>query len=194
MNTFKIYTPQDAPSPADEMLRGIGDMLGFVPNIFGVLAEKPVALAAFVELNQGFAETSFTPEEREIVQMAVSAENEAGYCVAGHTAFATNQNVPEDVIGAVRNSGSIAAAKLDALQAFARAVVTKKGRVNAADLDRFVSAGYSTGQVHEVILGICVKTVSNLTSNLTGIPLDDAFVPYAWGTAAAQPVTERNVA
>lgn len=195
MNSFKIYTPEDAPSPSDEMLRGVRDMLGFVPNIFGVLAEKPVALAAFAELNQKFAETSFTPEEREIVQMAVSTENESGYCVAGHTAFAVSQGVPDDVIGAVRGSGEIAAAKLDALQAFARAVVTKKGRISAADLDRFVSAGYSPAQIHEVILGVCVKTVTNLTSNLTGIPLDDAFAPHAWSAGSAQPApTGRKVA
>lgn len=187
MKPFKIYTPEDAPSPSDEMLRKLQDMMGFIPNIFAVMAEKPAVLRAFMELNQRFAETSLTAAEREIVQMAVSAENEAGYCVAGHTAFAMNESVPEDIISAVRNRGSIAVSKLNALKAFALAVVSKKGRVSESDLDRFVSAGYSMAQVHEVILGVCVKTLSNLTSNLTGIPLDNPFVPHAWGPATEHP-------
>jgi alkyl hydroperoxide reductase subunit AhpC len=32
----------------------------------------------------------------------------------------------------------------------------------------------------EVVLGICVKTFSNLVNNIIGIPLDDEFSKHAW--------------
>jgi hypothetical protein len=32
----------------------------------------------------------------------------------------------------------------------------------------------------EVILGICVKTFSNLANNIIGIPLDEEFSKYVW--------------
>lgn len=185
MERFKIHTPETAPAPADATLRALHDMLGFVPNVFAVMAETPAVLSAFVTLNQKFAETSLTATEREVLQMAVSSENNGGYCVAGHTAFAVAQNVPENAITAVRGKQALADAKLDALASFARAMVAKKGRISAAELEGFLAAGYEIDQAHEVILGICVKTFSNLTSSLLGIPLDDPFRPYAWQPSKA---------
>lgn len=185
MKPFEIYTPENAPAPADEMLRGLEDMLGFVPNVFAVMAGTPAVLRAFVELNQSFSETSFTAVEREIVQMAASVENASGYCVAGHTAFAISQDVPEDAIAAVRGGRPIADPRLEALHAFARAVVVKRGQLDPAEMDRFLSAGYSPAQMQEVILGLCLKTFSNLTSKLLGLALDEPFVPHAWNPANA---------
>jgi uncharacterized peroxidase-related enzyme len=180
MDNPRIYTPEDAPPPSDEMLAGVKASLGFVPNVFAVMAGTPPVLNAFVELNTRFAETSLSATEREIVQIAVSVENGCAYCVAGHTAFAKMQKVPDDIIAALRERGAIADPKLRALHDFARAVATRKGRVAPAELERFLSAGYSQAQLQEVILGVCVKTFSNLTSLLLDIPLDDAFAAHAW--------------
>lgn len=180
MSNFEIYTPENAPAPADETLRGLRNKLGFVPNVFAVMAGTPPVLDAFTVLNEKFAETSLSATEREIVQIAVSVENGCAYCVAGHTAFAKMQNVPDDIITAVRNRGMIADPKLSALHDFARTVTAKMGNLDEGELDRFLAAGYSEAQAQEVILGICTKVFSNLTSILLGIPLDDAFADHAW--------------
>jgi uncharacterized peroxidase-related enzyme len=187
MKTFEIHTPETAPAPADEMLSGLQDMLGFVPNVFAVMAGTPPVLSAFMALNQQFSNTSLTPEEREVVQMTVSVQNGCGYCVAGHTAFARGQGISETVIGAVRNCGPIADPKLQALQAFTQTLTVNSGQIDPGDVQRFLSAGYTPQQMQEVILGVCVKTFSNLTSKLLGIPLDDAFVPHAWDSPSAPP-------
>jgi hypothetical protein len=55
MKPFKIHTAQDTLEPAASILRGTEKTLGFVPNLFGVLAESPSALAAFTALNAQFA-------------------------------------------------------------------------------------------------------------------------------------------
>lgn len=190
MKPFHIHTPDSAPAPADTTLRGIEKMLGFVPNVFAVMAEAPVALRAFAELNTRFTETSLTPTEREIVELAASVGNACVYCVAGHTAFAKRQAVPDDVIDAVRAGVPIADPKLEALHGFVRAMVERRGKLMPVDLDRFFAAGYTPAHVHEVILGISVKAFSNMTGNLTGIPLDAAFAAYAWEPAdASAPVS-----
>ncbi|MBC8339552.1 MAG: carboxymuconolactone decarboxylase family protein [Alphaproteobacteria bacterium] len=188
MKHFQIYTPENAPAPADETLKSLKGMLGFVPNVFAVMAGTPPVLAAFATLNEKFAETSLSPTEREIVQIAVSVENGCTYCVAGHTAFAKMQNVPDDIITAVRDRGVLDDPKLAALHDFARAVLTKMGNIEDAELERFLSAGYTAAQVQEVIVGVCTKVFSNLTSNLLGIPLDEAFAEYAWEAAPARKV------
>jgi hypothetical protein len=39
MNTFKIYTPENAISPANTLLAKVKDQLGFVPNVFTIAAQ-----------------------------------------------------------------------------------------------------------------------------------------------------------
>ena len=180
MNTFTIHTCETAPPPADATLTEIGNTLGFVPNVFGVIAESTPALHAFVELNTRFADASLDATARELIQTAVSVENTCGYCVAGHTAFARVQSVPGEVIDAVREGRPIADPKLGALHRFTLALVRTRGDVPEHEMHRFLDAGYTRAQVLEVILGVCVKTFSNLASKVTGIPLDDAFAAHAW--------------
>lgn len=66
-------------------------------------------------------------------------------------------------------------------------MTTNTGRADAEDVRRFLSAGYTRANMQEVILGICVKTFSNLTSNLLQFPLDDVFAPHAWEPPTPRP-------
>lgn len=180
MKQFNIHNARTASPPSDSLLVIVEDMIGFVPNVFGVIAESSPALQAFVQLNEQFAKSAFDATSREIIQTAASVENQCTYCVAGHSAFADKQNISRDVIEAVRNNQQIADSKLEALNQFTRSLVNTKGMIPETELRRFLAAGYTQAQVLEVILGICVKTFSNLANNVIGIPLDDAFAGYEW--------------
>lgn len=183
MKHYTIHTSETATAEARPVLDGLEQMLGFVPNVFAVMGGTPTALNGFVEVTKRFGGSSLTSTEREIVHIATSVENGCGYCVAGHTAFAKTQKVDDTIIEALRKGGVIDDPKLAALHDFTRAMVSRRGHLARDELDRFRAAGYSEGQVLEVILGICEKTFSNLTSILLDLPLDDAFQPYAWTPA-----------
>ena len=180
MKTFKIHNTETAQSPADNLLDAVETSLGFVPNLFGVIAESPTALTSFIQLNEQFSKSSMNATFREIIQIAVSVENACNYCVAGHSAFAEMQNVPGTIVEAIRNNQPIEDSKLEALNQFTRLVVRKKGFVADEAVQEFLDAGYMPAHVLEVILGICVKTFSNLANNIIGIPLDDEFSKYVW--------------
>ena len=182
MKPYKIYTAETATPPADKLLYAVEDMIGFVPNVFAVLAESESSLRAFIQLNTQLGESSFDATEREIIQTAASVENQCNYCVAGHTAFADMQGIDNKAIEAVRNNEVIDQPKLQALNQFTRTLVNKKGAISRQQLDNFFSAGYSPTNALDVILGICVKTFSNYANNMIGIPLDDQFAPYQWQT------------
>jgi alkylhydroperoxidase family enzyme len=79
--------------------------------------------------------------------------------------------VSQDVIDALRNNKPIADAKLEELRNFANAVVEKRGWVTQKEIDRFLSAGYSKGQLLEVIVGITQKTLSNYDLPLKVVPM-----------------------
>lgn len=181
MTTFITHTPDTAPREASEILADIGKKLGFVPNMFAVMGGAPAALAAFVEVNRSVTRSSLTPLEAEIVQTAASVENVSSYCVAGHTAFAAMQELDADVIEKVRKEEHLVDVKLEALRHFAGRLVESRGQLGEDELIAFLNAGYSRDQVIEVIMVISLKFFSNLTGNLTGIALDEAFAPFEWG-------------
>jgi len=186
MNSFTIYNKTNAKPPADQMLSAVETATGFIPNVFAAIAESPPALKAFIELNNQFGESFFDVTSRQIIQLAVSVENECTYCVAGHTAFSKMQNISSELVDAMRNSHPLEDSKLEALNQFTRSLVNSKGPIPAEIIQNFFNAGYTETHVIEVILGICVKTFSNLTNNIIGLELDEPFKPYAWSPDASQ--------
>ena len=189
MKPMAIHDTQTAEAEGATLLAAVESKVGFIPNIFGVLATSTPALAAFVDLNGHFEDASLSPAERELVQLTASAENRCSYCVAGHSTFARHQELDETVIAAVRNDAPIPDPRLDALVRFTRSLVQGNGHGCHDDLERLLAAGYTSEQALEVILGIVVKTMSNLASNAFGIPLDAAFAECEW-TPRQRPETE----
>ena len=106
--------------------------------------------------------------------------NECTYCMAAHTTISRMQGVPEDVIEALRDGESIADEKLEALRVFAAKVNTERGVLKDADVGRFLGAGYTKGNVLEVILGTSLKVLSNYTNHVANTPVDEAFQENAW--------------
>lgn len=126
----------------------------------------------------------------------MSIENQCSYCVAGHSAFAEMQHVSPEIIDTLRHNQSVADSKLEALNQFTRLLVHNKGMISDQEIQQFLDVGYTAAHVIEIILGVCVKTFSNLANNLIGIPLDDEFSQHAWQSkaqqAAANPKTMRG--
>jgi uncharacterized peroxidase-related enzyme len=162
------------------VLAAVESQLGFIPNVFGVLANSTPTVSAFADLNGHFGASSLSDIERETVQIAASVERNSEYCVAGHTRFARDQQADETVVESLRSVAAVDDVRLEALANFTRALVRSNGRVSPQDLEQFHAAGYESAQALEVILGICVKTLSNLATNTFGIPLDEAFASSAW--------------
>ncbi len=186
MTTDKIADDRQAASQAQQTLRELEDKLGFVPNVFGVLGDTPNILQALATMNACFAQGGLDEVEREIVQLAVSVVNGCGYCVAGHTAFATALGMPEVDIDALRQSRPLADPRHEALRRFATTLAAGKGRGAAAEHAAFRAAGYSHAQTLDVVLGTAVKVFTNTLAILLRIPADDAFRPYAWVAPTAE--------
>lgn len=187
MNTFKLHTLQTAPVGALPILEAANKGLGFIPNLYAHLAEAPVALEAYKQLGTLLEKSSLTPEEQQVVLIAVSAENGCEYCVAAHSFIARNLvKVDGARVDALRGNSCLQDAKLNALVGFARAVVRERGWVQGSqELKDFYAAGYTPQNALEVLLGVSMKTLSNYTNHLTDTPLDAAFAGEEWVPAEA---------
>jgi uncharacterized peroxidase-related enzyme len=181
MDTFTIHATQQAPAKAKPLLDGVKQKYGFVPNLFGALAEAPATLEAYIELGALLEKSSLNPVEQQVVLIVTSVENNCDYCVAAHSLVAKHMvKADAAVVDAMRQQKPIADGKLQALAEFTRAVVRQRGVVSGKPLQAFMAAGYARQQALEVILGVSMKTLSNYANNMMHTTLDDAFKPEAW--------------
>ena len=180
MSEFRVHTVDTAPEQSVPFLQSAQQSMGFVPNLIGVLAESPATVEGYLTLMSIFDKSSFDRVERQVAILAISRTNECDYCMAAHSVVASMQNVPADVIQAIRNDRPIGDTRLEALRKFSATLIEKRGWLSEDDVAAFRSAGYSDAQVLEVVLAASLKTLSNYANHLAETPLDDAFASRAW--------------
>ena len=180
MIDFCPHDETSAPEESRPTLQAARDRLGFVPNVFGVLAEAPVAVEAYSALNELFMSSSLTPQERHVVWFTNIYENDCTYCMAAHTGIAKFERISEAVINAARTGEPYADPRLEALRAFTRSVVVNRGWVSDEELELFLAAGFTKQNVMEIIVGVAHKVVSTYANHIAKTPLDKAFAANAW--------------
>jgi hypothetical protein len=98
-----------------------------------------------------------------------TGENHAGKC--------------QEAIDAIRADKPIPDAKLQALSAFTRVMVSSRGMPSPRDLAAFKEAGYTEHHVLEIILAIAVKTLSNYSNHIFDTETDERFAGHKWSPA-----------
>lgn len=182
MARLTVHTVDSAPEAAKSRVEAALKNNGFLPNLIGVLANSPEALAFYQEVGKLNGNTTLTAGEREVVQIIAAKRNECGFCVAGHTKLATLKKLLSDeAIQAARavNPAAFSDAKLAALAEFTIAVMEQKGAVSDQELQAFFDAGYSQQQSVEVVLGVALATLCNYTNNLAKTEINPELIDFA---------------
>ncbi len=180
MPRFTPVTPENTPEGSRESLTQVHNKYGFIPNLLGTFAHSPEALEGYLALGELLARTDFDATEQQVLLLTISRENGCEYCVAAHSTVAAGQNVPSEVVEAIRDGRTIAEPRLEALSRFATAVVEQRGRVSQDQLEAFIDAGFAERQVLDVILATAMKTLSNYTNHLAHTELDSPFEARRW--------------
>jgi alkylhydroperoxidase family enzyme len=174
---FTIHTEQTAPEGSRELLAGIRDRIGFIPNLAASIAESPTALACFAALQGHLRATAIPAREREVAGLVTSFENESRYSMAAHSTFAAGAGMAPEAVAALRTGRAIDDDRLDAVRAFAMALVRERGHVR----ERY---GLTAAEQLEVVAQVAYTTFANLVANLADTRLDDAFAAQAWEAPA----------
>jgi uncharacterized peroxidase-related enzyme len=168
------------PEKAQGELKGTFDQLkqkhGKVLNIFKGMSNSPAALEAYLAPAAALAKGQLSPQDREVVYLAVSQNNGCQYCLSAHTGLAKKAGFSDDEVLAVRRSEPTAE-NHKALLRFVLRVIDTKGFVDDADLAAVRRAGYTDGQIAEAIAFIGLATYSNLFNHVFSTPLDLPAAP-----------------
>ena len=176
-----VHIPDTAPEAAKERIEAVQKANGFIPNLIGVLANSPQALAFYQEVGKMNGSNSLTAEEVEVVQITAAAHNGCDFCVAGHSKIATLRlKTPEPILEALRNRTSIDDnPKYQALAQFTMQLIDKRGQVSDDELNAFKSAGYSDQNVLDVIMGVALATLCNYANNVAKTDINPELAAYA---------------
>ena len=167
MADFTFYTPENASGEARETLTAIQKKYGFVPNLFGYMAEAPYTIEAYGMLSELLAKTDLTPAQQQVALLAVSAYNECGFCTVAHRAFGKMHKAKAQTLTAIAEGKEIEDASDRALVALVRAIVDQRGWLKDAQLQAFYDAGFSKRNVFDLILVVTTKTLSNYANHLS---------------------------
>lgn len=185
MTNSTSTAPTLPASGSQEVLNAVADNVGFVPNLFSTMAQQPGVVEAFAALDGAFSETSLSPIERQVIQLAASVTNDGRYCVAGHTVFGRSIGMPEQAISAIRSGGKVADERLSALHVFAGRLIQSRGHVTAEETNALLKSGFSEVQMMEIIMGVTVKTFTNYVDSVMHLKLDEKFASAAWAKTSA---------
>ena len=180
MTQFPLHTLESAPQDAHDRLSAAQQKMGFIPNIFGKMAEAPALLEAYMTLDGILAKSSLSPVEQQAALLAISADNHCSFCVAAHTGGIKQAGADDALVEDLRSRQSPNDPKLAALVRFARHLNDTRGWAEQTELDAFIQAGYAQQQALELIIACALKTLSNYTNHLAETPLNDELKPLAW--------------
>lgn len=178
--SFPSLTPASAPVAARGMLTASEQRFGFLPSPVARGAHAPAVLEHLLKSFAAYDRTSLTPLEREVVAMTVAFEHGCHYCMAMHTALQAGEPSAQEVVAALRAGALLPVARLEALRAYARALVIGRGHVPASIAEAFAAAGFTEQHALEVVLGIATYTLSTFLNIVTDAPLDAPFRAFAW--------------
>ncbi len=179
MTNYTIHNETNAPDGSRQTLAAVKSSMGFIPNLMGTMAVAPSVLKAYVQLMDLVAATSLTVQEQRLLTLAISTENECGYCIAAESLLAHKMGkVSLDEVKATQESRPLSDAKLNIFVNFAREVTSSRGHPSDESTSAFLAAGYTQANILEVVLGVSMKTLSNYTNHIADTPIDDAFAGY----------------
>jgi uncharacterized peroxidase-related enzyme len=180
---FVDHTIETASEAARRTLVSTEKRFGYVPAAVARLAEAPLLLDGFLKLSAMFEATSLDQLARETLIMTMATRNGCHVCVAMHTAALRKLGADPALVTALREDKPLPDERLQAVRDFTLTVLATAGDVPDEELKTFISAGFTTQQALEVVLGIGTYTMSTLANRLTRAPLDEPLTPFAWAPA-----------
>ncbi len=133
---------------------------GHTANLERLLAKSPAALAGFSALRAALAGGVLSPRIRACIGLVVSEANGCAYCLACNVSRARNAGLDDETIAEARQARSADAA-VHAVLAFAEGLVYAHGCVSDAETERLREAGYSDGDILEIIATVSLNLGEN---------------------------------
>ena len=171
MQRIAAVDPQAATGRTKELLDEVESSFGSIPNLFRTAAASDTALEGMLRLFQVVGSGSIDKGLGEQIAIAVAETNGCSYCLSAHTAIGRLYKVPDGELAAARE-GRSADAKAQAALEFAREVSVRRGAVSDDDFARVRAAGWSDGEIAELVAHVALSVFTNYFAVATRADID----------------------
>ncbi len=171
MPRIQPVDPNQATGKTKTLLDGVEKSMGRVPNLLRTLANSPAGLGAYLRFSQALAESSLSAQLREQIALTVSGVNSCQYCASAHTAVGKMTGLEDEELD-LNLQGYSGNPKVEAALQFSQAVALKRGWVNDDELRQLREAGYTDGELVEIIATIALTIFTNYFNHLAETEID----------------------
>lgn len=171
----RITTPAtiaDAPAKSQPLLDAVNKQLGSVPNMFRLISNSPATLEGYLGIGAALGKGALPAATRERIALAVAELNGCDYCLSAHSYLGKNFAKLDDAEITANRSGASNDPEADAAVRFAAVLVRERGQVGDAALAAVKLAGYSDGQILEIILHVALNTFTNYVNEALQTEID----------------------
>ena len=165
-----------APAATANLLAEVQQKMGMVPNIVATMAQSKAVADAYLGFSQALASGSLPARLREQIALAVGETNGCHYCVSAHTALGKKAGLSEQQTCDARRAMADDKKGSRALQ-FARKIVTDRGMVADEEVERVRQAGYTDGEIGEIVANVALNIFTNYFNHVAGTETDFPVAP-----------------
>lgn len=163
------------PPEAKELVAGMSSLFGFVPNLGYALAAEPAVLDVYLKMLQALGQTCLDPIAQQVALASASRANAAEYAIAVHATLAEKLGASAEIVEVMRNGGSFADVRLEAVRSFAAAIASKRTQVSDSDVQALIAAGYDRRAMVALALAAGAKTLVNTVAHIAQVEIDQGF-------------------
>lgn len=182
--TMSRIPPVDLNTTNDSIRKNfdaIQKQLGTVPNMMRTMAQSSSVLDAYLGFGAALRAGRLPVSLHERIALAVAEFNSCDYCLSAHTALGRGAGLSNDELTASREARAVDPKATAALK-FARAVVERRGDVRDQDLAVVRAAGYTDGDIAEIIAHVALNVFTNYFNRAAHTEID--FLPVTAGQLA----------
>ena len=172
MTRLKALSLDEATGKTKELFNGIQSKLGMVPNMMRTMGNSSAFLEGYLNLSGALGRGTLGAKTGELIALAVAESNTCDYCLSAHS-FIGEKLVGIDVpsLSAARE-GKSSNVKIDAALKFSQVLVSKRGAVSDADLNSVKEAGYTDGEVGEIVGHVALNILTNYLNKTANTEID----------------------
>ena len=171
MQTIPTVDPAGATGKTKQIFNTLERTLGAVPNLMRTLANSPAALNAYMSFNAALGEAKLSAALREQLALTVANANACDYCLSAHSALGKLAGLAANELLLAQNADASDPKAAAALR-FAAAVVGQRGHVPASEVSNLRSAGYTDGEIAEIVAVIAINIFTNYFNRIAGTEID----------------------
>jgi uncharacterized peroxidase-related enzyme len=159
-----------------EMFTAVNNKFGVVPNMSRTMGNSPALLEGYLNFSAALDHGTLGAKTNKLIALTVAESNQCNYCLSIHTYLGVNLLKIDAVALNEARSGKANDAKTQAILIFAKALVSKNGLVNDADVNAVKAKGVTEAEVGEIVGQVALNTLTNYFNNTANTEIDFPLV------------------